>query len=558
MRKNEEGRSASKLKAIPLGGLEQIGLNITAFEYEDSIVVVDCGLSFPEDEMLGIDLVIPDVTYLKENADKVKGFVITHGHEDHIGALPYVLKELNIPIYATKLTMGIIENKLEEHGLMKTTKRKVVKFGQSINLGQFRIEFIKTNHSIVDAAALAIYSPAGVVVHTGDFKVDYTPVFGDAIDLQRFAEIGKKGVLALMCDSTNAERAGFTPSEKTVGKTLDSLFLEHKDTRILIATFASNVDRVRQIINTAEKFNRKVVVEGRSMVNIIDTASKLGYLQIADRTLIDVEELKNYPPEKTVIITTGSQGESMAALSRMAGDNHKKISIMPGDTVIFSAHPIPGNEKAVTNVINELQMKGADVIFQDVHVSGHACQEEIKLIYSLVKPKYAIPVHGEYKHRKAQAKIAAQLGIPKENIFMLQSGDVLEMDDDRAVINGKVPVGAILVDGLGVGDVGNVVLRDRQHLAEDGIMIVVMALESHSDQLISGPDIVSRGFVYVRESDELLDEARLLVEEAVQDCLDRGKTDWGKLKGTVKYVLSDFVWKKTKRRPMILPIIMEV
>ena len=558
MRKNEEGRSASKLKAIPLGGLEQIGLNITAFEYEDSIVVVDCGLSFPEDEMLGIDLVIPDVTYLKENADKVKGFVITHGHEDHIGALPYVLKDLNIPIYATKLTMGIIENKLEEHGLMKTTKRKVVKFGQSINLGQFRIEFIKTNHSIVDAAALAIYSPAGVVVHTGDFKVDYTPVFGDAIDLQRFAEIGKKGVLALMCDSTNAERAGFTPSEKTVGKTLDSLFLEHKDTRILIATFASNVDRVRQIINTAEKFNRKVVVEGRSMVNIIDTASKLGYLQIADRTLIDVEELKNYPPEKTVIITTGSQGESMAALSRMAGDNHKKISIMPGDTVIFSAHPIPGNEKAVTNVINELQMKGADVIFQDVHVSGHACQEEIKLIYSLVKPKYAIPVHGEYKHRKAQAKIAAQLGIPKENIFMLQSGDVLEMDDDRAVINGKVPVGAILVDGLGVGDVGNVVLRDRQHLAEDGIMIVVMALESHSDQLISGPDIVSRGFVYVRESDELLDEARLLVEEAVQDCLDRGKTDWGKLKGTVKDVLSDFVWKKTKRRPMILPIIMEV
>lgn len=558
MRKNEEGRSASKLKAIPLGGLEQIGLNITAFEYEDSIVVVDCGLSFPEDEMLGIDLVIPDVTYLKENADKVKGFVITHGHEDHIGALPYVLKELNIPIYATKLTMGIIENKLEEHGLMKTTKRKVVKFGQSINLGQFRIEFIKTNHSIVDAAALAIYSPAGVVVHTGDFKVDYTPVFGDAIDLQRFAEIGKKGVLALMCDSTNAERAGFTPSEKTVGKTLDSLFLEHKDTRILIATFASNVDRVRQIINTAEKFNRKVVVEGRSMVNIIDTASKLGYLQIADRTLIDVEELKNYPPEKTVIITTGSQGESMAALSRMAGDNHKKISIMPGDTVIFSAHPIPGNEKAVTNVINELQMKGADVIFQDVHVSGHACQEEIKLIYSLVKPKYAIPVHGEYKHRKAQAKIAAQLGIPKGNIFMLQSGDVLEMDDDRAVINGKVPVGAILVDGLGVGDVGNVVLRDRQHLAEDGIMIVVMALESHSDQLISGPDIVSRGFVYVRESDELLDEARLLVEEAVQDCLDRGKTDWGKLKGTVKDVLSDFVWKKTKRRPMILPIIMEV
>ena len=558
MKKIEEGRSAGKLKVIPLGGLEQIGLNITAFEYEDSIIVVDCGLSFPEDEMLGIDLVIPDITYLKDNSDKVKGFIITHGHEDHIGALPYVLKELNVPIYATKLTMGIIENKLTEHELMGTTKRKVVKFGQSVNLGQFRIEFIKTNHSIVDAAALAIYSPAGVVVHTGDFKVDYTPVFGDAIDLQRFAEIGRKGVLALMCDSTNAERLGFTPSEKTVGHTFDSLFLEHKDTRILIATFASNVDRVRQIINTADKFDRKVVVEGRSMVNIIDTASKLGYLQIPDRTLIDVEELKNYPPEKTVIITTGSQGESMAALSRMAGNNHKKISIMPGDTVIFSSHPIPGNEKAVTNVINELQMKGADVIFQDVHVSGHACQEEIKLIYSLVKPRYAIPVHGEYKHRKAQAKIAAQLGIAKENIFMLQSGDVLEMDDNRAEVTGKVPVGAILVDGLGVGDVGNVVLRDRQHLAEDGILIVVLALDSHSDQLVCGPDIVSRGFVYVRESDELLDEARLLVDEAVQDCLDRGKTDWGKLKGTIKDVLSDFVWKKTKRRPMILPIIMEV
>ena len=558
MKKIELGKSTSKLKVIPLGGLEQIGLNMTAFEYEDSIIVVDCGLSFPEDEMLGIDLVIPDITYLKDNMEKVKGFMITHGHEDHIGALPYVLKELNIPIYATKLTMGIIENKLKEHDLVNKTKRKVVKFGQSINLGKFRIEFIKTNHSIVDAAALAIYSPAGVVVHTGDFKVDYTPVFGDAIDLQRFAEIGKKGVLALMCDSTNAERPGFTPSEKTVGRTFDTLFSEHKETRIIIATFASNVDRVQQIINSAYKFGRKVVVEGRSMVNIIDTASTLGYLNIPENTLIDIEQLKNYPSEKTVIITTGSQGESMAALSRMASDSHRKISIMPGDTVIFSSHPIPGNEKAVTNVINELQMKGADVIFQDVHVSGHACQEEIKLIYSLVKPKYAIPIHGEYKHRKAQAKIAAELGIPKENIYMLQSGDVLEMDDEAAKITGKVPVGQILVDGLGVGDVGNVVLRDRQHLAEDGILIVVLALDSASDQLVSGPDIVSRGFVYVRESDELLDEARLLVNEAVMKCLNKGQTDWGKLKSTIKDVLSEFVWKKTKRRPMILPIIMEV
>ena len=556
--KKKENTAASKLKIIPLGGLEQIGMNITAFEYEDSIIVVDCGLSFPEDDMLGIDLVIPDTTYLENNLDKVKGFVITHGHEDHIGALPYVLRKVSVPIYATKLTMGIIENKLKEHNLEKSTKRKVVKFGQSINLGQFRIEFIKTNHSIVDAAALAIYSPAGVVVHTGDFKVDYTPVFGDAIDLQRFAEIGKKGVLALMCDSTNAERPGFTPSEKTVGKTFDTLFADHKNTRIFVATFASNVDRVQQIINTAYKFGRKVVVEGRSMVSIIDTASKLGYLNIPDKTLIDVDQLKNYPDEQQVIITTGSQGESMAALSRMASNMHKKITIGAGDTVIFSSNPIPGNEKAVTKVINELFRKGADVIFQDTHVSGHACQEEIKLIYTLVKPKYAIPVHGEYKHLRAQAKIVENLGIPKDDIFILSSGDVLEVSEEKARVTGKVPVGSILVDGLGVGDVGNIVLRDRQHLAEDGILIVVMALDRVDGYLVSGPDIVSRGFVYVRESDELMDEARQLVNDTLEELLDKGVTDWGKLKTATKDVLSDYVWKKTKRSPMILPIIMEV
>ena len=520
--------------------------------------MVDCGLSFPDDDMLGIDLVIPDITYLKENQDKVKGFMITHGHEDHIGALPYVLKELNVPIYATKLTMGIIENKLKEHNLVKGTKRKVVKFGQSINLGKFRIEYIKTNHSIVDAAALAIYSPAGTIVHTGDFKVDYTPVYGDAIDLQRFAEIGKKGVLALMCDSTNAERTGFTQSEKTLGKIFDTIFAEHKNTRIIIATFASNVDRVQQIINSAYRFGRKVVVEGRSMVNIIEIAQNLNRINIPENTLIDIEQLKNYPDEKTVIVTTGSQGESMAALSRMASNVHKKISIKPGDTVIFSSHPIPGNEKAVTKVINELSMKGADVIFQDVHVSGHACQEEIKLIYTLVQPKYAIPVHGEYKHLKAQAKLAQELGIPKENIFILSSGDVLEFKEEQAKIVGKVPVGAILVDGLGVGDVGNIVLRDRQHLAEDGILIVVLALDGVGNQLVSGPDIVSRGFVYVRESDELLDEARRLIEEGVLNCLDRGVGDWGKIKSVIKDSLGEFVWKKTKRRPMILPIIMDV
>ena len=557
MKKNEQ-KSDSKLKIIPLGGLEQIGMNITAFEYEDSIVVVDCGLSFPTDDMLGIDLVIPDFTYLKDNISKVKGLMITHGHEDHIGAIPYMMKEMNIPIYATKLTMGIIEHKLKEHNLVNCTKRKVVKFGQSINLGKFRIEFIKTNHSIVDAAALAIYSPAGTVVHTGDFKIDYTPVFGDAIDLQRFAEIGKKGVLALMCDSTNAERPGFTQSEKTIGKTFDTLFEEHKNTRIIIATFASNVDRVQQIINSAYKFDRKVVVEGRSMVNIIETATSLGYLDIPDKTLIDIEQLKNYPDEKTVIITTGSQGESMAALSRMAGNMHRKISIGPGDTVIFSSNPIPGNEKAVTNIINELMMKGADVIFQDVHVSGHACQEEIKLIYTLVQPKYAIPVHGEYKHLKAQAKIAGELGIEKENIFILSSGDVLELDNESAAITGKVQTGGILVDGLGVGDVGNVVLRDRQHLAEDGIMIVVLALDKYTNQLVSGPDIVSRGFVYVRESDALMEEARDIISIGIDSCLDKGIADWGKIKSTIKDSLSEFVWKKTKRRPMILPIIMEV
>ena len=556
--KKKENKSASKLKVIPLGGLEQIGMNITAFEYEDSIVVVDCGLAFPADDMLGIDLVIPDVTYLEENLDKVKGFVITHGHEDHIGALPYVLRRINLPIYATKLTMGIIENKLKEHELEKGTKRKVVKFGQSINLGQFRIEFIKTNHSIVDAAALAIYSPAGTVIHTGDFKVDYTPVFGDAIDLQRFAEIGKKGVLALMCDSTNAERPGFTQSEKTVGKTFDTLFADHRNTRIFVATFASNVDRVQQIINTAYKFGRKVVVEGRSMVNIIETAAGLGYLSIPDKTLIEVDQLKNYPPEQQVIITTGSQGESMAALSRMASNMHKKITIGPGDTVIFSSNPIPGNEKAVTKVINELFRKGADVIFQDTHVSGHACQEEIKLIYTLVKPKYAIPVHGEYKHLRAQAKIAEGLGIDKENIFILSSGDVLELSSESAVVTGKVPVGSILVDGLGVGDVGNVVLRDRQHLGEDGILIVVMALERSSNLLVAGPDIVSRGFVYVKESDELLEEARQVVDDTMQDLLDRGVSDWGKMKAATKDALTEYVWRKTKRRPMIMPIIMEV
>ena len=550
--------SGPRLKIIPLGGLEQIGMNITAFEYEDSIIVVDCGLAFPEDDMFGIDSVIPDVTYLQDNIDKVKGFVITHGHEDHIGALPYVLQKVNVPVYGTKLTIALIENKLTEHKMMDTTKRVVVSFGQTINLGRFRVEFIKTNHSIVDAAALAIYSPVGVVVHTGDFKVDYTPVYGDAIDLQRFAELGRNGVLALMCDSTNAERPGYTQSEKTVGVTIDRIFAEHKDTRIIIATFASNVDRVQQIINSSYKYGRKVAVEGRSMVNIIAAASAIGCLNVPKNTLIEEDELRNYPPEKTTIITTGSQGESMAALTRMAEDQHRKVKVGPGDTIIFSSHPIPGNEKSVTNVINKLLMKGADVIFQDVHVSGHPCQEELKLIYSLVQPKYAIPVHGEYRHLIAQSKVVAALGIPKEDIFILHSGNVLELNQDVAEVTGQVPVGAILVDGLGVGDVGNTVLRDRQHLAEDGIVIVTFAMERGTDYLAAGPEIESRGFVYMKEPDTLMKEADLVVQEALADCLDHGQDDPAKLKNSVRSALSDFFWKKTKRRPMILPMLMEI
>ena len=559
MKKNTKSDyKPSPLKIIPLGGLEQIGMNITAFESEDSIIIVDCGLAFPEDDMFGIDLVIPDTTYLEENIDKVKGFVITHGHEDHIGALPYVLQKINVPVFATRLTMGIIENKLAERGMLETTQRKVVRFGSSVNLGCFRVEFIKTNHSIVDAAALALYTPAGIVIHTGDFKVDYTPVYGDAIDLQRFAELGRKGVLALLCDSTNAERPGFTPSERTVGRTIDKLFQDHRDTRIIIATFASNVDRVQQIINSAYKYGRKVVVEGRSMVNIITTASELGCLNVPENTLISVDQLKNYPGEQTVIITTGSQGESMAALSRMAESIHRKISIGEGDTVIFSSSPIPGNEKAVTNVINKLILKGADVIFQDVHVSGHPCQEDIKLIYTLVQPKYAIPVHGEYRHLKAQAKLVKYLGIPEENIFILRSGNVLELTPDEAKITGDVPVGNILVDGLGVGDVGNIVLRDRQHLAEDGIVIVAFAMQAGTEFVLAAPEITSRGFVYIKEADEMMKSAVSVVEDLLETCTERGTIDRNHIKSVVRDNLSDFFWKKTQRRPMILPMIIEI
>lgn len=545
------------VKIIPLGGLEQIGMNITAIEYDGNIIVIDCGISFPEDEMLGIDMVIPDVTYLKDNIEKVKGFVITHGHEDHIGALPYILKEVNVPVYGTRLTIGLIENKLKEHNLLKNTKRKVVKYGQSINLGCFRIEFVRTNHSIADAAALAIYTPEGIIFHTGDFKVDFTPVFGAPIDLQRIGEIGKKGVLALLCDSTNAERPGYTMSEKTVGKTFDNIFADAKS-RIIVATFASNVDRVQQIINSAVKYKRKVVIEGRSMINVIGTASEIGYINIPDNTLIEIEQMKNYTDDQIVMIMTGSQGESMAALSRIAANIHRKVSIQPGDVVIFSSSPIPGNEKPVSKVINELSMKGAKVIYQDTHVSGHACQEEIKLMYSLLKPQYSVPVHGEYRHLIRHAELAEIMGVEKDNIFLIRSGDVLTINKEKGGVTGKVQAQGILVDGLGVGDVGNIVLRDRQHLSENGLIIVVLSLEKHSNQVLAGPDIVSRGFVYVRESEDLMEEARIVVSKAVDKALAKNNADWGKIKAEIKDSLSDFIWKKTKRNPMILPIIMEV
>ncbi len=545
------------MRIIPLGGLDQIGMNITAFEYDRDIIVVDCGLAFPEDDMLGIDLVIPDTSYLEDNIDRVRGIVITHGHEDHIGAIPYVLQKLPVPLYGTRLTMALIEGKLTEHGMTDTSERHVISFGDVVQFGQMSVEFIKTNHSITDACALAITSPVGTIVHTGDFKVDYTPVFGDPIDLARFAELGKKGVLALLCDSTNAERPGFTNSEKTVGRAFDAIFSEHIRSRIIVATFSSNVDRVQQIFDAAQRYGRKVVLEGRSMVNIIKTAIDIGYVSIPDGILIDISQIKNYPDEKTVIITTGSQGESMAALSRIASNMHKTVSIKQGDVVVFSSNPIPGNEKAVFKVINELSLKGAEVIFQDTHVSGHACQEEIKLIYTLTRPKFAIPVHGEHRHLMAQRNVAVDVGIPKENVLILSNGQVLELDENSAKVVGDVANGAVFVDGLGVGDVGNVVLRDRQRLADDGIVIVCMTLEPGTNIVIAGPVVMSRGFVYIKESDEFMLEATEVVRLALEKIQDKNITSRNRIRDNIKDALSSFIWKRIKRSPMILPIIME-
>lgn len=550
------------IKIIPLGGLDQIGMNITAFESDDSIIIVDCGLAFPSNDMLGIDLVIPDISYLKSHMSKIKGFVITHGHEDHIGALPYVLQQINVPVYGTRLTLALIEGKLRERGLDRMVKLNVQAFGDAVDFGDIKVEFIKTNHSIQDAAALAIFTPAGTIVHTGDFKVDYTPVFGDPIDLQRFAELGKDGVLAMMSDSTNAEKPGSTMSERTVGGTFERIFAEHQQNRIIVATFASNVDRVQQIINTAAKYKRKVVVEGRSMVNVITVASELHYIDIPEGTLISIDELKSYPDEQTVLITTGSQGESMAALSRMASGMHRKVHIKPNDVVVLSSHPIPGNELAVDKVINELSMLHAQVILQDTHVSGHACGEDLKLLYSLVKPDFAIPIHGEYHMRATASRLAASVGVNGDHCLMIENGDVLELTTrsgkSEALIKDHVQAGGVFVDGLGVGDVGNIVIRDRQNLAQNGIIVVVLTLEKYSGHLLAGPDLVSRGFVYVRESEDLMEEARVQVQDAVDDCLVRHVNDWGKIKNIIKDSLSDFLWKKIKRDPVILPIIMEV
>ncbi|MDR1913173.1 MAG: ribonuclease J [Clostridiales bacterium] len=548
----------NKLRVFSLGGLQEIGKNMTVLEYGNDIIVIDCGVAFPEDDMLGIDLVIPDFSYLIKNKNKIRAVFLTHGHEDHIGSIPYFAREINVPIVSTKLTLGLVDTKLKEHNLTQVEKI-CVEAGQVVEAGVFKIEFIRSTHSIPDSVALAIYTPVGLVVHSGDFKVDYTPIHGEPIDLQRFAELGRSGVLLFCCESTNVEQKGFTMSEKTVGAIFEEIFHQSPKQRIMVATFSSNIHRVQQIINSAANHNRKVAVVGRSMTTVVKTASELGYLDIPPNMQIDIAEIKNYPDESLVIITTGSQGEPMAALSRMAISEHKQVEIKPGDKIIISASPIPGNEKTISKVINKLMSKGAEVIYEgltDVHVSGHAKQEEIKLLHALLKPTFLMPIHGEYRHLKHHKQLAVDMGMKKENIFIMDLGDALELTEDSAKINGSVPSGQILVDGLGVGDVGNIVLRDRKHLSQDGLMIVVVSMEKDSGQVIAGPDIISRGFVYVRESENLMEEARNVVREALSD--GNGSSEWSYVKMLIKDTLKEFLWQKTKRSPMILPIIMEV
>ena len=549
-----------KLKIIPLGGLLEIGKNITVFEYENDIILVDCGLAFPEDDMLGIDLVIPDLTYLEKNKEKIRGLVITHGHEDHIGSIPYLLKQINVPIYATKLTIGLIEHKLEEHRLLRSAKLNVVNPGQTVDFGTMKVEFIRTTHSIPDACSLAIHTPAGVVVHTGDFKIDYTPIDGEMIDFGRLAELGNRGVLALMSDSTNSERKGYTMSESTVGEVLDKLFINCTK-RIVVATFSSNVHRVQQIVNSAVKYGRKVAICGRSMINTIETARKFGYIKVPDNVFIDIDMIKSYPDDRLTIITTGSQGETMSALTRMASGEHKKVQITPNDLIIISANPIPGNENAVSKVIDDLMKIGAEVVYnalEDIHVSGHACQEEQKLMISLVKPKYFIPVHGEYRQLIAHSETAKKVGVNPENIFIMTNGRVLELNEYEAKLTGTVPVGRIMVDGLGVGDVGNVVLRDRQRLSQDGLIIIVLTMDSQTGTVVAGPDVLSRGFVYVRDSENLMEEIKKLLRAEIVKFEEKHITDWATIKGLLREELRDYIYKKTKRDPMILPIIMEI
>ena len=555
------GFKKPRLKIIPLGGLHEVGKNITVFQYDNEMIVVDCGLSFPEDDMLGVDLVIPDITYIIKNQEKLKGMVITHGHEDHIGSVPYFLKQVNTPIYGTRLTLGLIKNKLEEHRLVDSTKLNEVNPGETIKLGKhFKVEFIQSSHSIPDSVMLAIHTPVGTVLHTGDFKVDYTPMDGKIMDFGRLAELGNKGVLALMSDSTNAERKGFTMSESTVGEVFEKLFTNCTK-RIVVATFASNVHRVQQIVNCAVKYGRKIAVCGRSMINMITTARELGYIECPDNLFIDIDMINNYTDDQLLIITTGSQGETMSALTRMASGTHRKVKITPNDLVIISANPIPGNEKNVSKVIDSLMQIGAEVVYsalEDVHVSGHACQEEQKLILALTKPKYFIPVHGEYRHLIAHSETAKLMGVPKENIFKLENGKILEMDKNSAEFTGMVQSGIILVDGLGIGDVGNVVLRDRQHLSQDGLIIVVLTMNGGSGEVIAGPDVISRGFVYVRESENVMDEIKAVVRHEVHKCEEQGIRDWATIKNSIRENLREYIFSKTKRNPMIIPIVMEI
>jgi len=548
------------VKIIPLGGLNEIGKNMTVFECSNDMFILDCGLAFPDADMPGVDIVIPDFTYVERNKEKVRGIVITHGHEDHIGGLAYLLKKINVPVYATRLTIGLIEGKLKEQGLYGKVNLNIVEPKKTVKMGCMAVEFIKVNHSIPDSVGMAIHTPAGVIVHTGDFKVDYSPIDGKIIDLARFGELGSRGVLALMADSTNAERPGYTHSERTVGDSFDKLFQKGEGKRIIIATFSSNIHRVQQIVNCAARYGRKVAVFGRSMVNVINTAIELGYLDAPDGIFIDIEMMNRYASEQIVLITTGSQGEPMSALTRMAMNDHKKVNITPMDFIIISATPIPGNEKFVTRVVNELMKSGAEVVYEamyEVHVSGHACQEELKLMQSLTKPKFFIPVHGEYKHLKKHADLALQLGMPKDNVIIAEIGNVIETDGSTMKVVSQVPAGRVLVDGLGVGDVGSIVLRDRKHLAQDGLIIIVIGIERSSNEIVAGPDIISRGFVYVRESEELMDEAKGLLTDTLANCSASELREWNSLKGKLRDALSDYIYQKTKRSPMILPIIME-